>query len=121
MRPIKSPGPDHPITIEPSRERVVIRLAGRVVADSTKALILREAGYPPAVYIPRTDIDFSILVQSDHQTYCPYKGDCVYFSAAGFENIAWCYQAPYPAVTEIKNHLAFYPDRIDPPATLSMP
>jgi uncharacterized protein (DUF427 family) len=114
---IKIPGPDHPITIERSRKRVVVSIDGAVLADSRDALILREAGCPPVQYIPRKDVDMKLLERSAHATYCPYKGDCAYFSIpSGKEratNAVWTYEAPYEAVAAITNHLAFYPDRVD--------
>jgi uncharacterized protein (DUF427 family) len=113
---MKIPGPDHPITITPHSARVVVRMADRVIADTKRALRLAEASYPPIFYIPRTDADMSLLARSDHHTYCPYKGDCCYFSiASGGErgrNAVWSYEAPYPDVATIKDHLAFYPDRV---------
>ena len=116
-RTIKTPGPDHPITIEPNQGRVVVTLSGRVIADTREALTLREASYPPVQYIPRKDVDMAALTHSDTTTYCPYKGEATYFSIpAGGErsfNAIWTYEAPYNAVAEIKDHLAFYPDRID--------
>jgi uncharacterized protein (DUF427 family) len=116
-RPVKVPGPDHPITIEGSPARITVSVAGRVIADTRDALILREAAYPPVHYIPRQDVDMTLLVRTDHATYCPYKGDCAYFSipAGGVRsvNAAWSYEAPFAAVSAIKDHLAFYPDRVD--------
>ena len=116
-RAIRIPGPDHPITIAPHPKRVVIRVAGRTVADTRAALALREASYPVVFYIPRADADLSLLARTDHTTYCPYKGDCSYFSipAGGdrSENAVWSYEEPYPAVAAIRGHLAFYPDRVD--------
>lgn len=114
---VKIPGPDHPITIEPTAGRVVVTLAGQVIADSANALTLREAAYPAVQYIPRGDVNMALLSASDHATYCPYKGDCSYFSIApGGErgkDAVWTYEAPYEAVAAIKDHLAFYPDRVD--------
>jgi uncharacterized protein (DUF427 family) len=114
---IQQPGPDHPITIEPNRARVTVSVAGRVVADTRDALTLKEASYPPVQYIPRRDVDMTLLERSEHQTYCPYKGDCAYYSIpVGGErsvNAVWAYEAPYPAVAAIKDHLAFYPNRVD--------
>ncbi|CAH2403535.1 DUF427 domain-containing protein [Mesorhizobium escarrei] len=114
---IKIPGPDHPITVEPNRKRVVVSIGGTVLADSRDALILREAGYPAVQYIPRKDVDMTLLERSAHATYCPYKGGCAYFSipsgGARAINAVWTYEAPYDAVAAIKNHLAFYPDRVD--------
>ena len=116
-RTIKIPGPDHPITIEHNPKRVVVSSGGTVLADSRDALILREAGYPAVQYIPRKDVDMTLLERSAHATYCPYKGDCAYFSIpSGGErsvNAVWTYEAPYDAVAAIRNHLAFYPDRVD--------
>jgi uncharacterized protein (DUF427 family) len=116
-RQIKHPGPDHPITIEPNPARVVVSVAGRVVADTSHALTLREATYPVVQYIPRGDVDLSLLERTDHATYCPYKGECAYYSipagGARSANAVWTYEAPYEAVAPIKDHLAFYPDRVD--------
>lgn len=115
-KPVKIPGPDHPISIAPNPKRVVVKVAGRVVADTRRALSLKEASYPAVNYIPREDVDMTLLERSDHSTYCPYKGDCSYFSIPlGGEqgrNAVWSYEAPYAAVAEIKNRLAFYPDRV---------
>ncbi len=117
-KPIKVPGPDHPITIEHNPDRVVVSVAGRVIADTRDALTLREATYPAVQYIPRKDVDMALLQRTDHATYCPFKGECSYFSIPlGGErstNAVWTYEAPYAAVASIKDHLAFYPDRVDP-------
>ena len=116
-KPIKIPGPDHPITITPARERITVTVAGRRIADTHEALILMEAGYSPVHYIPRKDVDMAQLEWTSHQTYCPYKGECAYYSIpAGGEhsvNAVWTYQRPYSAVSEIREYLAFYPDRVD--------
>ena len=116
-KPVRLPGPEHPITIEHDPGRVVVSAAGRVIADTRNALTLREASYPPVRYIPREDVDMTLLQRTDHATYCPYKGDCAYFSIPlGGErsvNAVWTYEAPHAAVMQIKDHLAFYPDRVD--------
>jgi uncharacterized protein (DUF427 family) len=116
-KPIKIPGPDHPITVEPNPARVVVSVAGRVVADTRDTLILREASYPAVQYIPRKDVDMSLLQRTDHSTYCPYKGDCAYYSIpVGGErsvNAVWTYEAPFAAAVAIKDHVAFYRDRVD--------
>jgi len=114
---VKLPDPDHPISIRRNPARVVVSVAGRVIADTRNALTLREAAYPPVEYIQRKDVDFSQLERTDHATYCPYKGDCSYYSipAGGKKsvNAVWSYEDPFPAVVEIKGHVAFYPDRVD--------
>jgi len=116
-KPIKIPGPDHPIAIERNPNRVVVRVAGRVVADTSEALTLREASYPAVQYVPRKDVNMMLLERAEHATYCPYKGDCAYFSIPlggdRSTNAVWTYEAPYEAVSPIKDHLAFYPDRVD--------
>jgi uncharacterized protein (DUF427 family) len=114
---MKHPGADHPIAIEAHPARVTVTVAGRVVADTGHALALREASYPPVFYIPRRDVDMSLLERTDHATHCPFKGDAAYYSipAGGRHaaNAVWTYESPYDAVAAIKDHLAFYPDRVD--------
>ena len=116
-RAVKVPGPDHPITIEANPKLIVVKFGGRIIANSRRALTLREASYPPVHYIPRQDVDMSLLTRSAHTTYCPYKGECNYFgiSTDGFQadNAVWTYEAAFPAVAEIEDYLAFYPDRVD--------
>ena len=114
---VRIPGPDHPIAIEESPLRVIVRADGRVIADTTHALSLREASYPEVLYVPRKDVDMSMLERTSHTTYCPYKGECSYYSipSGGQKavNAVWTYEAPYAAVASIKDHLAFYRDRVD--------
>jgi uncharacterized protein (DUF427 family) len=116
-RPIKIPGADHPITVTPNPRRVVVTLGSKVIADTRDALTLKEASYPAVQYIPRKDVDMALLARTDHATYCPYKGEASYFSLpSGGErsvNAIWTYEAAYPSVAAIQDHLAFYPDRVD--------
>ncbi|MBP2295443.1 DUF427 domain-containing protein [Azospirillum rugosum] len=114
---MKIPGPDHPITITPNPNRVRVVFAGRVVADTTRALSLKEASYPAVLYIPREDADLSAFERTSHASHCPYKGDAAYYSLRvgdrRAENAVWTYDTPNPAVAAIREHLAFYPDRVD--------
>lgn len=114
---VRIPGPDHPITIEPNSSHVVVTLAGKVIANTRNALTLREAAYPAVLYIPRKDVDMSLLERTDHSSYCPYKGDAAYYSIPSggkrSVNAIWTYENPYDAVASIKEHVAFYPDRVD--------
>ncbi len=114
---VKIPGPDHPITIEKTSRRVVVKAGGLVIADTTAALTLREASYAAVQYIPREDVDMSKLARTQHATYCPYKGECAYFSIPSADekgtNAVWTYEQPYDAVAQIRGHVAFYPDRVD--------
>lgn len=119
---VRIPGPDHPITITANEGRVVVTVGGRVVADTRAALTLQEAAYPPVLYLPRADVDMAQLERTQHATYCPYKGDCAYYSVpAGGEravDAVWTYEQPYEAVAAIRGHVAFYPDRVDSIAVL---
>ena len=114
---MKIPNADHPITIEPNPKRVAVTFNRRTIADTTHALTLREANLPAVQYIPRQDVDMTVLERTTHASHCPYKGDAGYYSirVAGREakNAVWTYEAPYPAVAAIKEHVAFYPERVD--------
>jgi uncharacterized protein (DUF427 family) len=114
---MKVPGPDHPITVTPNPKRVLVKFAGRVVADSKHALTLQESTYRAVQYIPRSDVDMKLLERTTHGSECPYKGHANYFSlkvnGSASENAVWTYEAPYPAMAAIKDHVAFYPNRVD--------
>lgn len=114
---MKIPDEAHPIAIARNPSRVTVRLAGRVIADTTEALTLREAGYRPVQYVPRKDVEWSLFERTDRLTHCPYKGDAAHFTVAfgatRAPNAAWSYEDPYPAVAGIREHVAFYPGRVD--------
>jgi uncharacterized protein (DUF427 family) len=111
-RPALTPGPDHPITIERNPNRVQARAGNTLIADTTNALTLREANYPPVQYLPRGDVDMAQLRRSDHSSYCPYKDEAAYFDIVALgdkgANAVWTYERPYAAVSEIAERLAFY-------------
>jgi uncharacterized protein (DUF427 family) len=108
---------DHPIRIEPNRSRVRVRLGDRLIAETTRALTLFEASYPGVQYIPREDVDMTLLARSTHRSHCPYKGDANYYTIKTAnrvsENAVWTYESPIPAVAKIAGYLAFYRDRVD--------
>jgi uncharacterized protein (DUF427 family) len=116
-KPVKIPGPDHPITVEKNPDRVLVKVAGQVIADSRDALSLQEASYPAVQYIPLADVDAGVLRRTDKQTYCPFKGDASYYSVVtdGGElaDVVWTYEQPYDAVADIKDHVAFYTDKVE--------
>ena len=116
-KPMKIPGTDHPISIVANRSRVVVTVGGKVIADTCNALTLREASYPAVQYIPHRDVDMGALTRSEHSTYCPYKGHASYYSIpAGGDrslNAVWTYETPFEAMAQIKEYVAFYPDRVD--------
>ncbi|GAA1666907.1 DUF427 domain-containing protein [Kribbella yunnanensis] len=112
----KIPGPDHPITVAKNPDRVVVKLGDQVLADTRDALSLQESTYPAVQYVPRDDVDFTLLERTEHSTYCPYKGDASYYSIlpageAGV-NAVWTYEQPYDAVADIRDHVAFYADKV---------
>jgi uncharacterized protein (DUF427 family) len=113
---VKIPGPDHPITVEKNPDRVVVKVGDQVIADTREALSLQEASYAAVQYIPRKDVDLTQLERTSHETYCPYKGDASYYSVlpAGADgvNAVWTYEQPYDAVADIREHVAFYPDKV---------
>lgn len=114
---MKVPGPDHPITIEPNPHRIRVLLGGVIIAETVRALTLREASYPAVQYVPRADIVADLFEPSARTSHCPYKGDASYFDAmaggVSRRDVAWSYERPFPAVEAIAGHLAFYPDRVD--------
>lgn len=115
-REIKTPGPDHPITVEKNPERVVVQVGDQVVADTTAALVLRESTYPAVQYVPLTDVNHAFLKETDTSTYCPFKGDASYYTLVTGEgelvDAIWTYREPHPAVAEIAGHVAFYPNKV---------
>jgi uncharacterized protein (DUF427 family) len=115
---VLEPNAGHPITIEPTKGRVQVRVNGELVADTTAALELREATIPAVQYIPLEDLAQERLTRTETVTYCPFKGDASYYAvttSAGdtVEDVIWTYEQPYPAVAEIAGHVAFYPDKAD--------
>ena len=113
---MKLPGPDHPITITRNPRRVRVTAGDLVIAESAKALTLKEARYPAVQYLPREDANMALLERTDRTTHCPYKGDASYYSikvdGKTLDNAIWTYETPFPAMTEISGHLAFYPDKV---------
>jgi uncharacterized protein (DUF427 family) len=111
------PGPDHPITVAPTGQTVTVRAGGQVIAQSDRALTLQEANYGPVQYIPLQDVDPAVLTATEHESYCPFKGDAAYYTVTTpdgpLENVIWSYPEPYDAVTDIAGHAAFYTDRVE--------
>lgn len=116
-RPVLEPSSEHPITVTPTGHRVVVRIAGEVIADTTAALTLQESDYPAVQYIPMSDVSVDRLQRSDTATYCPFKGDAGYYHVRTdgdtVTDAVWTYEQPYPAVSAIAGHVAFYPNKAD--------
>ncbi len=110
----REPGPDHPITIEPADKRVIVRVADTILAESVNALVLREANYPPVLYISREEVVMDLLEPTPTSTHCPFKGDASYFGVRdGARDVAWSYEDPFDTMAVIGGYLAFYPDRMN--------
>ena len=114
---MKLPGPDHPITVTPAATRMRVKIHDHVIADSAEVLMLKESTYPEVAYFPRADVEMGFMAKTDRSTHCPYKGDASYFTlhidGDIRENAVWSYEDPYPAMTEIKDRLAFYPNQVE--------
>jgi uncharacterized protein (DUF427 family) len=110
-------GSDHPITIEPNPHRVRVLIGGVIVAETTRALTLKEAQLAPVQYIPREDAQMDLFDRTDHTSHCPYKGDATYYTvtAGGIvaRNAVWSYEQPLAGVSEIAGRIAFYPEKVD--------
>jgi uncharacterized protein (DUF427 family) len=117
MAEMKLPGPDHPITVAFNPKRVQVDYNGHTIVDTRRALVLKESTYPAVQYIPREDVDMAYMTRTEHHTHCPYKGEASYYTilmdGQFAENAVWSYEAPYPAMAEIKDHLAFYPNKVE--------
>jgi uncharacterized protein (DUF427 family) len=116
MPEMKLPGPDHPITVAFNPKRVQVEYNGHVIADTRRALVLQEATFPAVQYVPREDAEMAFMSRTERHTHCPFKGEASYYTllmdGRFAENAVWSYEAPYPAMAQIKDHLAFYPDKV---------
>ncbi len=109
--------PDHRIILKPSNLHVKVFFAGENIAESQRVITVYEADYVPVHYIPEGDVRMDLLRATDHETYCPFKGQANYWSIKVkgqiSENAVWGYRTPYDEVADLKGYIAFYPDRID--------
>jgi uncharacterized protein (DUF427 family) len=114
---MKLPSPEHPITITQNPRRLQLLFQGHLIADTRGALTLQEAAYKPVQYIPREDVEMSVLSRTEHHTHCPYKGEASYYTVSRdgliAENAVWSYEDPYPAMDAIRGLLAFYPSQVE--------
>jgi uncharacterized protein (DUF427 family) len=109
--------PEHRVDLLPDSHRVRVSFGGTVIADTTSAVRCEETGHGPVYYLPEKDMRMDLLHATDHKTYCPFKGDCSYWTidAGGkqAENAVWGYRAPYDEAVGLAGHYAFYPNRVD--------
>ena len=108
--------PDYRVDLEANPEHVRVTLAGEVLADSRRTLIVRETKHEAVVYFPRGDVRFERLERSEHESFCPFKGEASYWTirAGGRveENAVWGYEAPFDEVAGLNGYVAFYPERV---------
>jgi uncharacterized protein (DUF427 family) len=109
--------PDYRVDLEPHPDRVRVRFGDEIVADSRGVLVVRESKHAPVLYFPRDDVRLDRLERSDHTTFCPFKGDAVYWSIRVGDRVeadaVWSYEDPFDQVAGLKGYLAFYPDRVE--------
>ena len=109
--------PDYRIDLDPSEQRIRVTFEGEVVADSERALVVRETRHAEVLYFPRDDVRFDHLERSEHETFCPFKGDASYWSLRVGdrleENAVWSYEDPFDQVAGLKDFVAFYADRVE--------
>jgi uncharacterized protein (DUF427 family) len=109
--------PAYRVDLEPGSERVRVRLAGELLADSDRVLVVRETDHAPVIYFPREDVRLDLLERTDHASFCPFKGEASYWSARVGdrveENLAWSYEDPFAEVAGLKDYVSFYADRVD--------
>ena len=109
--------PEHKVALAREGRRIRVTLGGETIAETTNAVTIHEADYPPVQYIPREDVRTETMTPTDNSTHCPFKGDASYWSiSAGgktAENAVWSYERPFDEVAEIKDYMAFYPKRVD--------
>ena len=106
---------DH-IKIRPATGTWVVRAAGAVIGESKNALELSEGDYPPVIYFPRADLAMAFLEPTELTSKCPYKGEATYFTieakSGPIANAAWSYETPIDSVADIKDHIAFYSEKV---------
>jgi uncharacterized protein (DUF427 family) len=109
--------PNYPFVISPHPGRVTVWFKDEKIAETSSALVLWESDYRPVFYLPVGDVSQGYLTPADHETYCPYKGNASYWSitAGGHseQNAVWGYDDPYDESHKLKDHVAFYPDKVD--------
>ncbi len=109
--------PDYRVDLEQGAERVRVRFAGETIADSARTLTVRETKHAPVVYFPRDDVRFEYLERTDHETFCPFKGEASYWTLrvgdSAEANAVWSYEDPFDEVAGLKDYVAFYADKVE--------
>jgi uncharacterized protein (DUF427 family) len=107
--------PDYRVNLEPNDARVCLRLGDEIIADSSKTVLMRETKLPPVLYFPKADVRFDHLEKTDHESFCPFKGDASYWTVRAAdrveENAVWGYEDPFDEVAGLSEYVSFYADR----------
>ena len=105
------------VDILASSRHVRIEVDGVTIAESSQPRILFETSLPPRYYIPLTDVRMDLLVPSDTQSHCPYKGTASYWSVntgdAVHEDIVWMYRTPLPESQKIAGLACLYNEKVN--------
>ncbi len=109
--------PNYRVDLEPGPRRVRVVFNGETIADSGKALIVRETAHEPIYYFPRDDVRLELLERTEHHTFCPFKGNASYWTVrAGdrvAENAVWSYEDPFEEVAGLANYMSFYEEQVE--------
>jgi adenylate cyclase len=109
--------PDYRLSHEPCSKQVKVVFNGLTVADTGRALVVRETRLPPVYYLPREDVRMDLMTPTDYHTYCPFKGNASYWTLtvgdAVAENVVWSYEDPLNDAEPIRGYVAFYRNRMD--------
>ena len=109
--------PFHRVDIRRSSRRVVVALDGERVAETSRPSLLFETGLPVRFYMPLEDVREDLLIPSDKETICAYKGRASYWSLRTgervHEDIVWCYREPLADAGQIRDLVAFFNERAD--------
>jgi uncharacterized protein (DUF427 family) len=109
--------PGHTVSIVPTAVHVEVRLGGRLLADTDRAMKLDETGLPARYYLPPDDVQMDLLRPTTFHTDCPFKGEASYWSldidGETYDGIVWSYEAPLAQAAEVRGMLSFYPDRTE--------
>ncbi len=107
-----------PPAVVPCKRRVRVEKAGEVLAESTRALRVLETSHPPTIYVPPADVRLELLEEIvARSTWCEFKGAARYLDATvdgrRFAAVAWFYPNPMPEYEALRDHVCFYPGRVD--------
>lgn len=106
-----------PPRLEHSGDHIVVTHNGVVIVDTKSPLRILETSHPPTYYLPRADLDVSVLEPVAGTTFCEFKGLASYADLVVGESrlsrAVWWYEKPSAGYLELVDHIALYPGRVD--------